>query len=169
MVTRLLGVKSAIEVGTFTGYSALSIARGLAPGGKLLCCDVSDEWTKVGRKYWERAGVADRIELRIAPALDTLRALPKGESVDLAFIDADKQNYRNYYEEILQRLRPNGLVVFDNVLWGGSVIDPARQDADTVAIRELNDYLIADRRVDSVMIGVADGLMLVRKKAPGEA
>jgi len=115
-LTRLLGVKLAVEVGTFTGYSALSIARGLPPGGRLLCCDVSEEWTGIARRHWERAKVADRIELRIAPAIETLKALPRTTPVDLAFIDADKTSYRAYYEELLPRLSPNGVIVFDNVL-----------------------------------------------------
>jgi caffeoyl-CoA O-methyltransferase len=168
-LARLIGARRAVEVGTFTGYSGISIARGLAPGGKLLCCDVSEEWTRIARTYFERAGVADRIELRIAPALDTLRALPRDEAIDLAFIDADKGNYRNYYEEILARLRPNGLIVFDNVLWMGAVADASNRDADTLAIRDVNDFVASDPRVECVMIAVADGLLLARKRAPGEA
>lgn len=168
-LARLMNAKSAVEVGTFTGYSAISIARGLAPGGKLLCCDVSEEWTSVARDFWKRAGVADRIELKIAPAVDTLKALPAGETIDFAFIDADKVNYKSYYEEILARLRPNGLIVFDNVLWGGSVVDEANQKDDTKAIRALNDFVTKDPRVECVMIPVADGLLLTRKRAAGEA
>ena len=168
-LARITGARRAVEVGTFTGYSAISIARGLGPEGRLLCCDVNEEWTGIARKYFPRAGVADRIELKIAPAIETLRALPSGESLDFAFIDADKSSYRGYYEEILPRLRPNGLIVFDNVLWGGAVIDPSRSDRETKAIRELNDFLPTDRRVECVMIAVADGLMLVRKRTPGEA
>jgi len=168
-LARAIGARRAVEVGTFTGYSAISIARGLAPGGKLLCCDVSEEWTSIARKYFERAGVADRIELKIAPGIETLRALPAEDPIDFAFIDADKSSYRSYYEEILARLRPNGVIVFDNVLWGGAVADASNQTPDTVAIRELNDFLATDRRVECVMIAVADGLMLVRKRAPGEA
>src|SRR6478735_7120580 len=116
MITQLLDVHSAVEVGTFTGYSALCIARGLAPGGRLLCCDVSEEWTAIGRKHWEQAGVADRIELVIAPAVETLSALPADEPIDIAFIDADKTNYANYYEQVVVRLRTNGLILVDNVL-----------------------------------------------------
>ena len=168
LLARVMNVKSAVEVGTFTGYSAISIARGLAPGGQLLCCDVSEEWTTIARDFWTRAGVADRIRLEIAPATDTLRALPAGETVDFAFIDADKVNYRTYYEEILQRLRPNGLIVFDNVLWGGSVVDGANQKDDTVAIRALNDFVAQDPRVECVMVPIADGLLLTRKRAAGE-
>lgn len=169
LLARIMNAKSAIEVGTFTGYSAISIARGLVPGGQLLCCDVSEEWTSIARDYWARAGVADRIRLEIAPATDTLRALPETETVDLAFIDADKVNYKTYYEEILKRLKPNGLIVFDNVLWGGSVVDQQNQKDDTVAIRALNDFVAADPRVECVMIPVADGLLLTRKRVAGEA
>jgi caffeoyl-CoA O-methyltransferase len=168
LLARIMNASSAIEVGTFTGYSAISIARGLAPGGKLLCCDVSEDWTAIARDFWKRAGVADRIELKLAPGVETLRALPKAESVDFAFIDADKTNYKNYYEEILARLRPNGLIVFDNVLWGGSVVDDANQNDDTRAIRALNDFVTADPRVECVMVPIADGLLLTRKRAAGE-
>lgn len=168
LLTRILGVRRAIEVGTFTGYSALCIAKGLAADGRLLCCDVSDDWTRIARDHWQRAGVAERIELRLGPALDTLRALPPEPQVDLAFIDADKPNYRHYYEEILPRLRPNGVILFDNVLWSGTVADPQNQEANTVALRALNDALIADPRVECVMLAVADGLTLVRKRAAGE-
>jgi predicted O-methyltransferase YrrM len=164
LLTRLIGARSAIEVGTFTGYSALCIARGLPADGHLLCCDVSEEWTSIGREHWERAGVADRIELRIAPAMETLSALPNDESVDLAFIDADKTNYANYYEAILGRLRPNGLILVDNTLWGGRVLDESDRTADTVAIRAFNDAVAADDRVDCVQLPVADGLTLLRKR-----
>jgi predicted O-methyltransferase YrrM len=164
-LTRLLGVRFAVEVGTFTGYSALSIARGLPPGGRLLCCDVSEEWTGIARRHWERAKVADRIELRIAPAIETLKALPRTTPVDLAFIDADKTSYRAYYEELLPRLSPNGVIVFDNVLWGGSVVDAAKNDENTAAIRALNDFVVSDARVDAVMLPVADGITLVRRRA----
>jgi predicted O-methyltransferase YrrM len=163
LLTRLIGARRAIEVGTFTGYSALCIARGLPADGHLLCCDVSEEWTSIGREHWEKAGVADRIELRIAPAVETLSALPRDESVDLAFIDADKTNYANYYEAILDRLRPNGLILVDNTLWGGRVLDESDQTADTVAIRAFNDAVAADDRVDCVQLPVADGLTLLRK------
>jgi predicted O-methyltransferase YrrM len=164
LLTRLLDVRHAIEVGTFTGYSALSIARGLGDGGRLLCCDTSEEWTAIARRYWERAGVSDRIELRLGPAIDTLRALPRDPVVDLVFIDADKPSYRAYYEELLPRLRPNGLIVFDNVLWGGAVADPQAQDESTKAIRALNDFVSRDVRVETAMIAVADGLLLARKR-----
>ncbi|HEX6312557.1 MAG TPA: class I SAM-dependent methyltransferase, partial [Acidimicrobiia bacterium] len=135
LLTRLVGARSAVEVGTFTGYSALAIARGLPDDGRLLCCDVSEEWTAIGRRHWERAGVAARIDLRIGPALDTLRTLPPQETVDLAFIDADKPNYPLYYEELLARLRRNGLILVDNTLWSGNVVDDSVTDEDTVALR----------------------------------
>jgi predicted O-methyltransferase YrrM len=166
VLTRLLSVRSAVEVGTFTGYSALCIARGLAEGGHLLCCDVSDEWTSIGRRSWERAGVADSIELRIGPAADTLRSLPQEELFDLAFIDADKPNYPVYYEEILARLRPNGAILVDNVLWDGRVYQAAADDDDenTRALRAFNDMVAGDKRVDAVMLPLADGLTILRKR-----
>lgn len=164
LLARLLNAKRAVEVGTFTGYSSICIARGLAEGGTLLCCDVSEEWTGIARKAWTKAGLDDRIELRIAPALETLRALPRTRDIDLAFIDADKPNYEHYYEELLPRIRPNGLIVFDNVLWSGAVADPANTDESTTALRALNDALAKDDRVDAVMLPVADGLFLVRPR-----
>jgi caffeoyl-CoA O-methyltransferase len=164
LVTRLIGARRAVEVGTFTGYSSLSIARALPEDGTLLCCDVSEEWTAVARSYWERAGVDAKIELRIAPALDTLRSLPGGEQFDLAFIDADKENYPNYYDEVLARLRPNGIILVDNTLWMGAVIDPDATDDQTNTIRAFNDAVATDDRVDSVILTVGDGLTLVRKR-----
>lgn len=163
LLTRLVGARRAVEVGTFTGYSALSIARGLPADGALLCCDVSEEWTATARKYWERAGVDGKIELRIAPALETLRSLPAGEQFDLAFIDADKENYPNYYEEVLARLRPNGVILVDNTLWMGAVLDPNATDQQTTTIRAFNDAVAADERVDSVILTIGDGLTLARK------
>jgi caffeoyl-CoA O-methyltransferase len=163
ILTRLLGVTRAVEVGTFTGYSALCIARGLAPQGRLLCCDVSDEWTKIGRRHWEAAGVADRVELRLGPALDTLQSLPREATFDLAFIDADKPNYVAYYEELLPRMRVNGLLIVDNVLWSGSVVDPKANDENVQAIRAFNDHLAHDDRVEKVMLPVSDGITLARK------
>ena len=164
MLARAIGAKRAVEIGTFTGYSSLCIARGLPDDGKLLCCDVSDEWTQVGRRFWEKAGVAHKIELKIGPAADTLRALPERELFDLAFIDADKVGYPVYYEEILKRLRPNGLILVDNVLWMGAVVNPEAQDPNTVAIRAFNDQVTADPRVDVVMLAISDGLTIVRKR-----
>jgi len=164
-LTRILGVRFAVEIGTFTGYSSISIARGLAPGGRLLCCDVSEEWTSIARRYWARAGLEDRITLRLGPAVDTLGALPTSEKIDLAFIDADKTSYRAYYDALLPRLSPRGIIVFDNVLWSGSVADPAKQDESVTAIRALNDFVAADPRVDAVMLPVADGITLVRARS----
>ncbi len=163
LLVRLMGAERAIEVGTFTGYSALCIARGLARRGTLLCCDVNEEWTSIGRDAWVEAGVADRIDLRLAPAVETLAALPEEPSVDFAFLDADKGNYLAYYELLLPRLRAGGLLVVDNVLWGGRVIDADVDDADTEAIRAFNDHLAADDRVHTVMLPVADGLTLAHK------
>jgi caffeoyl-CoA O-methyltransferase len=164
LLTAAIGARKAIEVGTFTGYSALCIARGLPDDGRLLCCDVSEEWTDVGRPFWERAGVAHKIELRIAPALDTLHALPPDADWDLGFIDADKQGYVDYYEEILARLRPGGLILIDNVLWMGSVVDPEKDDEQTRAIRRFNDHVAADARVRCVMLPISDGLTLALKR-----
>jgi len=164
LLARMIRAREAVEVGTFTGYSSLAIARGLEPGGRLLCCDVSAEWTAIARRAWERAGVADRIELRIAPAAETLRALPETPRFDLAFIDADKESYATYYEEILKRTRPGGVILVDNVLWSGAVIDAAAQDANTRAIRAFNDKVAADARVECVMTPISDGLTLLRKR-----
>ena len=164
MLARMVGARHAIEVGTFTGYSAICVARALPPEGNLLCCDVSEEWTAIARRYWRAAEVDDRITLKLAPALETLRALPIEPRFDFAFIDADKANYRNYYEEILPRSRSGGLILIDNVLWRGEVLNPANQTEDTRAIRELNDFLVQDNRVDVVMITVSDGLTICRKK-----
>ncbi|WP_165986310.1 O-methyltransferase [Streptomyces sp. YIM 98790] len=164
LLVKLAGARTAVEVGTFTGYSALCIARALPADGRLIACDVSEEWTAVARRYWQRAGVADRIDLRIAPAVETLRALPREEFVDFAFIDADKTGYPDYYEELVTRLRPGGVIALDNVLREGRVVDPAAQDAGTVAMRRVNDTVAADKRVDSVMLSVRDGVTVVRKR-----
>jgi caffeoyl-CoA O-methyltransferase len=158
-----MGARRALEVGTFTGYSALCIARGLGPEGRLLACDVSEEWTAIARRYWARAGLSDRIQLRLGPAAETLRSLPPEPAFDLAFIDADKANYLTYYEESLVRLRPGGLIAVDNVLWSGEVVRPDAQEEDTRAIRAFNDFVASDTRVRSVMIPVADGLTLIQK------
>ena len=159
-----IGARSAVEVGTFTGYSALCVARALPADGKLLCCDVNEEWTSVGRRYWDRAGVANKITLKLGPAADTLKALPASHTFDFAFVDADKTSYAIYYEEILKRLRPSGLMLIDNVLWSGAVADDSKQEADTQALRKLNDFIAKDSRVEAVMLGIADGLTIVRKK-----
>lgn len=167
LLVRLTGARHTLEVGTFTGYSALVVAEVLPPDGTVLACDVSAEWTAIGRPFWEEAGVAGRIDLRLGPALDTLDALlAQGATgrFDFAFIDADKANYDGYYERALALLRTGGLVAIDNTLWSGAVIDPQRDDADTVAIRALNLKLRRDARVDMVLLPVGDGLTLARKR-----
>jgi caffeoyl-CoA O-methyltransferase len=163
LLTRLIGARNAVEVGTFTGYSSICIARGLPDDGTLLCCDVNEEWTAIARKYWERAGVDGKIELRLAPAVETLRALPPGEQFDIGFIDADKGNYPHYYEEVLTRVRRNGVILVDNTLWGGAVADANATDDNTKSIRAFNDMVAADERVESVVLTVGDGLTLIRK------
>jgi caffeoyl-CoA O-methyltransferase len=162
MLVRLVGARQAVEVGTFTGYSSICIARGLPEDGHLLCCDVSEEWTAIAREYWARAGVADKISLEIGPAAETLRALPAEESLDFAFIDADKTGYPAYVEEILPRLRPGGLMVLDNMLRDGRVLAP--ENDDDRAIHALNEALVADDRVDVVLLPVRDGVSLARKR-----
>jgi caffeoyl-CoA O-methyltransferase len=163
LLTQLLGARFAVEVGTFTGYSSICIARGLADGGSLLCCDVSEEWTSVARRYWERAGLADRVELRIAPALETLRSLPQEPHVDIAFIDADKTGYSGYWEELVPRMRSGGVILCDNVLQDGNVVDSSATDESTVAIRAFNDHVVKDPRVEVVLLPIADGLTMARK------
>ncbi|GAA3153049.1 DUF2218 domain-containing protein [Nonomuraea roseoviolacea] len=164
MLVRLAGARRAIEVGVFTGYSALCIARALPADGYLLACDVSTEWTDLARPFWERAGVQERIDLRIGPAIDTLRALPEEPAFDFAFVDADKVGYPAYYEEIVPRLVPGGLLVLDNVFLGGTVLDPAFQEQDQQAMRLVNDALARDDRLDCVMLPVRDGVTLARKR-----
>jgi caffeoyl-CoA O-methyltransferase len=163
MLARAMGATRAVEIGTFTGYSALAVARGLGPGGRLLCCDISQEWTSIARAAWQEAGVANRIELRLGPALETLRALPPGEQFDFAFIDADKTGYAQYYEEVLTRLRPGGLILLDNTLQGGHVVGDLPDDEDVAAIRSLNDAIAGDPRVKVVLIPIGDGVSLVQK------
>ncbi|WP_061297073.1 O-methyltransferase [Herbidospora cretacea] len=163
MLTQLTGAKLAVEVGTFTGYSSICIARGLAPGGRLIACDVSEEWTAMARKYWERAGLTDRIELRLGNAVETLNAMPADEEIDFAFIDADKAGYPAYYEALLPRMRPGGLIVCDNTIQNGNITDPDA-GGNVPVLREFNDQVTADPRVDSVLLSVADGLTLVRKR-----
>ena len=162
MLVRLTGARQAVEVGTFTGYSSICIARGLPDDGHLLCCDVSEEYTTVARRYWERAGVADKITLELAPALATLRSLPDEPYLDFAFIDADKTGYASYVEQIVPRLRPGGLMALDNMLWSGEVLDP--QDDDARAVADLNDALLADDRLQVVLLPVRDGVSLARKR-----
>lgn len=167
LLVQLTGGRKGIEIGVFTGYSALSVALGLPDDGQLIALDVSEEWTDVGRKYWEMAGVAHKIDLRIAPALESLQNLVaegKEETFDFAFIDADKVNYQNYYEYCLRLLRPNGLIAIDNVLWSGRVADPKNTEPDTVAIRQLNEKLFKDERIDLSLLPLSDGLTLVRKR-----
>ena len=164
MLVRLVGAKQAVEVGTFTGYSSTCIARGLAAGGRLLACDVSEEWTSIARRYWEKAGVADRVDLKIGPAIETLRALPEDFAIDFAFIDADKESYPAYYEEIVRRLRPGGVIALDNVLRGGRVLDPAFDDTQYVTMRRLNAQIATDERVDAVMLPLRDGVTVIRKR-----
>jgi caffeoyl-CoA O-methyltransferase len=163
IIARAMGARRALEVGTFTGYSALAVARGMGPEGRVLCCDVSEEWTAIAREYWERAGVSDRIELRLGPAIDTLRALPTEEQFDLAFVDADKTGYLAYYEEVVPRLRRGGLLLADNTLQGGRVFDADAHDESTVAIRSFNDHVAADRRVREVLLPIGDGVSFVQK------
>jgi len=166
-LARLIGARRAIEIGTFTGYSALSVASALPPDGRLVCCDVSEEWTSIARRYWAEAGLADRIELRIGPARETLAKLRERDgpgSYDFAFIDADKTGYDAYYEACLELIRAGGLIAIDNVLWSGTVADPADVRPDTVALRTLNAKIRDDRRVDASLVSLGDGVMLVRKK-----
>lgn len=166
LLVRAIGARRCIEVGTFTGMSALAVASALPADGKLVCCDISAEWTSIGRRFWREAGVDGRIDLRLAPALDTLRALKKegAGNYDFAFIDADKAGYDAYYEACLQLLRQGGLIALDNMLWSGSVADPAKTDADTVALRALNAKIHSDERVDASLLTLGDGVMLVRKR-----
>lgn len=167
LLARLIGARRCIEVGVFTGYSSLAVALALPADGSIVACDVSEEWTAVARRYWAEAGVAARIDLRLAPALETLDSLlaDGGQgSFDLAFIDADKTNYLAYYERVFELLRPGGLVVVDNTLWSGRVADPAVVDEDTVALRHFNECLHRDQRVDLSLLPVGDGLTLARRR-----
>ena len=167
LLVRLIGAERIVEVGTFTGYSALCMASALPPTGRMVACDVSAEWTAVARRYWTEAGIADRIDLRLAPAMETLDDLIAGGEAgrfDFGFIDADKENYQGYYERVLALLRPGGLVAVDNVLWGGRVADPENRDTDTEAIRAFNAALKGDPRVDISLVPIGDGLTLARKR-----
>ena len=164
MLVSAVRPRLAVEVGTFTGTSSLAIARALPDGGRLLCCDVSEEWTAIARHHWEAAGVSDRIDLVIAPAIQTLRALADDTQVDFAFIDADKTGYLAYYEELVPRLSDHGLLVVDNVLWSGRVMDTSILDDDTVALREFNARVVADDRVEVVMLSIGDGVSVVRRR-----
>ena len=167
LLVELLGARRIIEVGTFTGYSALCMAQAMPDDGELVCCDVSEAWTAIAIDFWQRAGVRQRIDLRIAPALQTLDELlvaGGAGSFDMAFVDADKTNYLNYFERCLDLLRPGGLLMFDNTLWRGSVADPAIADEDTIALRALNRQLHADQRVSISLVPIGDGLTLARKR-----
>ncbi len=168
LLARVSRAGRVLEIGTFTGYSTLCLARGIPEDGRVLTLDVSEAWTEVGRRHWEKAGVAHKIELRLGPALASLRNLPAEPAFDLAFLDADKENYVAYYEEALPRLRPNGLLVVDNVLWMGRVVDPAADDDNTRHLRRFNDHVAKDTRVECVMLAVADGVSLVRKRSADE-
>lgn len=167
LLIKLIGAKKTLEIGTYTGYSSLSVALAMPDDGQLIACDVSKEWTDIAQKYWQKAGVAHKISLRLAPALETLEQLiANGESnsFDFAFIDADKENYLAYYEKSLELMRPGGVIALDNVLWSGHVIDENKNDVDTIAIREVNSFLLTDERVDLSMLPLADGLTLCRKR-----
>jgi predicted O-methyltransferase YrrM len=167
LLARIIGAKRAVEVGTFTGYSALCVAEALGSDGKLWCCDVSEEWTAIGRRYWKEAGLDNRIELTIAPALQTLDGLLAkglGGQLDMAFIDANKNDYDAYYERCLTLVRKGGLILIDNVLWGGSVANLADKDEDTTAIRALNAKLKADQRVELTLFAVGDGMTCALKR-----
>ncbi len=167
LLVELLDVRRAIEIGTFTGYSALRIAMSMPEDGYLICCDNSRAWSAVARRYFAEAGLADRIDLRVAAALDTLNDLLKqgqAGTFDFAFIDADKENYENYYERCLKLMRPGGLIAVDNTLWGGSVADPDNQEPDTLAIRRFNEKLYKDDRISLSLVPIGDGLTLARKR-----
>jgi len=167
LLVKLIGARRTLEIGVFTGYSALAVALALPPDGRVVACDVSEEWTAVGRAHWQKAGVADRIDLRLGRATKTLDELLAGGEAgrfDFAFIDADKESYGAYYERCLQLVRAGGLIAIDNTLWSGAVADPAKRDADTDAIRALNDAIHRDERVDAAMLTVGDGLTLARRR-----
>jgi predicted O-methyltransferase YrrM len=167
LLVKLMGAKRCVEVGVFTGYSSLAVALALPPDGTIIACDVSEEWTAIARRYWKKAGVESKIDLRLGPALDTLDAMiaqGKAASFDFAFIDADKGNYLGYYERCLQLLRKGGLVAVDNTLWSGDVADPDNTKGDTVALRKFNDALHHDERIDLTLLPVGDGLTLALKR-----
>ena len=167
LLVKLIGARKTLEVGVFTGYSSLCTARGLPADGQIIACDVSAEWTTIARRYWAEAGVAHKIDLRLAPAVETLDSLladGQAGTFDFAFIDADKENYDTYYERALQLVRPGGLIAFDNTLWYGKVADESVQDVDTIALRALNKKLPDDERVMMSQLTVGDGLTLVLKR-----
>jgi predicted O-methyltransferase YrrM len=167
LLVELIGARRCLELGTFTGYSSLAVALALPPGGRIVCCDVSEEWTAIARRYWAEAGVADRIDLRLGPALETLDALladGAAGSFDFAFLDADKELYPDYYERIVELLRSGGLLAIDNVFGGGKVADPSETSSSVQAIRRLNDRVASDERVTLSTVPIADGLTLARKR-----
>lgn len=167
LLIKLLNVNRVIELGVFTGYSSLCMALALPTGGQLIACDVNEEFTDIAKRYWDKAGVSDKIDLRLAPAFETLvNLLEAGEAgkFDFVFIDAVKEEYKQYFEYALELIRPGGLIGIDNVLWGGSVVNPEKQDAETLAIRDFNSYLHQDERVDISMLPIGDGLSLARKR-----
>jgi predicted O-methyltransferase YrrM len=166
LLARMLGARRYLEIGTFTGYSALAMALALPDDGRVVACDINAEWTAIGRRYWQEAGVADKIDLRLAPALTTLDGLIRERAApfDFAFIDADKENYDAYYERALQLVRPGGIIAIDNMLWGGAVADPERDDAETRAIDALNRNLHDDARIDLSLLPIGDGLSLALKR-----
>lgn len=167
LLVRLMGARCVLEIGTFTGYSAMAMALAMPIGGRLVACDISEEWTGIARTYWQRSGVADKIDLRLAPALDTLAQLERqsgADQFDLAFIDADKPGYDAYYEAALRLVRPGGLILLDNMLRRGRVADPNETDADTVALQRLNTKIAGDERVDRVLLPIASGMTLARRR-----
>ncbi|MCH7508353.1 MAG: class I SAM-dependent methyltransferase [Proteobacteria bacterium] len=167
LLAKLIDARRYIEVGVFTGYSSLAVGLALPADGEIIACDVSEEWTSIAKRYWRQAGLEERIHLHLAPADETLQTLldeGQGERFDFAFIDADKEGYATYYELLLRLIRPGGLIAVDNVLWGGAVIDPDKNDADTEAIRKFNRSLLGDARVDISLVPIGDGLTLARKK-----
>lgn len=168
LLTRAISARRAIEVGTFTGYGAIRIARGLTADGSLLCCELKPQWAEVARRNLDAAGVGERVEIAVGPALATLRALPAEPAFDVAYLDADKVGYPDYYEQLVPRLRPGGLLALDNVLLAGRVLDPATDDPGAQAMAALNDRIPRDERVESVMLGLGDGLTLVRRRSPGD-
>jgi predicted O-methyltransferase YrrM len=164
LLTRITGARRALEIGTFTGYSAICIARGLAEGGSLLCCDVSEEYTSIAREAWEEAGLGDTIELRLGPALETLQTLSTDEPFDLVFIDADKPSYPAYVEAVLPLLRPGGMLLVDNTLWSGEVVRPAEEGSTTAVIQAFNDMVAGDERLESVILPISDGMTIACKR-----
>ncbi len=164
ILTSVMQPTSVLEIGTFTGFSTLSMARALPPEGRILACDVSEEWTEIARRYWDRAGVADRIDLRLGPALETLASLPSETRFDLVFIDADKTAYPAYFEEIVDRIRPRGLLLADNVLWSGEVVRPGAHSEAVDALRRFNDLVVADSRVETLLLPAFDGLTMALRK-----